>query len=443
MTKNNKDDSIILENVIDNYYFKRMRSQDMTLELFIDSDCNLKCSYCYIVKHRKELSPDTSDKGKIIKNIDDILNFVKTRVDGRFPLDIFSGEFFALPYWEKVFDIILVHSDSISFITIPTNMTFIADDKATTSVQRYMDDFRSRGVEVYMSASTEGYILEDITRKLVNKNEIIRDSTYFDKLFSFCDKNKVGFHPMVSSFNIEKWPENYDWFMTMYKKHNYFGAKHDFLSGPMMLEVRDDDWTNEKIESYLKFLNHVINRRSSMIEAGEDLNTFIKSLFFKPLHFYDNISLIRAGDDFKGISCAIQTHLAVRCIDKAIIPCHRTSYEQFVAGYIDENNELVARNVSPFISILSAKGSNLPVCNSCSIKDYCIKGCLGSQYEYSKELFVPNVTVCNLLKAKTVFLLQKYVSMGYVEIFLSMTPEDNYMKRCQEELASIIERMGI
>ena len=443
MTRINNEDSIMLESVISNYYFKKLKTQEMALELFIDSDCNLKCSYCYIMKHKMELSPDTSDKNKIIKNIDDIMNFVKARVDGKFPLDIFSGEFFALPYWNRVFDVIFEHADSISHIVIPTNMTFIANDSTSSLVQSYIDKFRSVGVDIYLSASTEGYVLEDTTRKLINKGEIIRDMSYFDKLFAFCEKNSIGFHPMVSSFNIEKWIENYDWFMTMYKKYNYFGADHDFLSGPMMLEVRDDDWTNEKIEYYLKFLDHIINKRSSMIKTKNDLEIFIKSLFFKPLHFYDNISLMRIGDDAKGISCAIQTNLAVRCIDKAIIPCHRTSYEQFVAGHINDDGDIVARNVSPFISILSAKGSNLPVCNSCSIKDYCIKGCLGSQYEYSKELFVPNVTVCNLLKAKTVFLLQKYVSMGYVEIFLSMTPEDNYMKRCQEELASIIERMGI
>lgn len=313
MAKIKSEDSIVLDNVISNYYFNDMPSvNEKTLELFIDSDCNLKCSYCYIVKHKKELSPDTSDKSKIIKNVDDILNFVKARVDGRFPLDIFSGEFFALPYWEKVFDVILTHSGSISYITIPTNMTFIANDKATASVQRYMDDFRSRGVEIYLSASTEGYVLEDATRKLVNKDEIIRDIAYFDKLFSFCNKNGVGFHPMVSSFNIEKWPENYDWFMIMYKKYNYFGAKYDFLSGPMMLEVRDDDWTNEKIESYLKFLNHVIHRKIDMIKTDKELELFIKTIFYESMSTYSNISIMNHSGDLKGISCAIQNHLAVR-----------------------------------------------------------------------------------------------------------------------------------
>ena len=145
--------------------------------------------------------------------------------------------------------------------------------------------------------------------------------------------------------------------------------------------------------------------------------------------------------NLKGLSCAIQSNLAIRCIDKAIIPCHRTSYEQFVAGYISDDNSIVAKNISPFISIVSAKGSNLPVCNSCSIKDYCIKGCLGAQYEYSKELFIPSDTVCNLFKAKTVFLLQKYTSLGYVDLFINLIPQDDYMKKCQSNLASRIERM--
>ena len=209
----------------------------------------------------------------------------------------------------------------------------------------------------------------------------------------------------------------------------------------MLLEVRDDDWTNEKIKHYLKFLDHVIEKKINMINTRDELILFVKNIFYESVMTYSNISLMNQSANLKGLSCAIQSNLAIRCIDKAIIPCHRTSYEQFVAGYISDDNSIVAKNISPFISIVSAKGSNLPVCNSCSIKDYCIKGCLGAQYEYSKELFIPSDTVCNLFKAKTVFLLQKYTSLGYVDLFINLIPQDDYMKKCQSNLASMIERM--
>ena len=55
---------------------------------------------------------------------------------------------------------------------------------------------------------------------------------------------------MVGACNISKWVENYDWWLDQYKK--YFPDDEDFQ--PSMLEVRNDDWTEENIQDYLKFL---------------------------------------------------------------------------------------------------------------------------------------------------------------------------------------------
>ena len=39
-------------------------------------------------------------------------------------------------------------------------------------------------------------------------------------------------------------------------------------------------------------------------------------------------------------------------------------------------------------------------CSSCPIQSICIKGCLGSQYEHTNELFCAEDTVCDLFYTK-------------------------------------------
>lgn len=65
----------------------------------------------------------------------------------------------------------------------------------------------------------------------------------------------------------------------------------------------------------------------------------------------------------------------------------------------------------------------MPKCTTCINNDYCMHGCLGSQYEVSGELFEPIESVCFLLQSKTYFLLDKYFQLGIIDIAL----EKNYI----------------
>ena len=57
---------------------------------------------------------------------------------------------------------------------------------------------------------------------------------------------------MISASTIEKQIDNFDWWT---KKCEEIGW--DPIEKVMMLEVRNDDWTKEKIIEYLKWLNYI------------------------------------------------------------------------------------------------------------------------------------------------------------------------------------------
>jgi radical SAM protein with 4Fe4S-binding SPASM domain len=82
------------------------------------------------------------------------------------------------------------------------------------------------------------------------------------------------------------------------------------------------------------------------------------------------------------LGCSISHSFIVRMGDLSICPCHRLSYDHLLYGkYIVENDEIIgikANNIEFFANnyILGYKG--IMKCDTCAIRDMCLKGCKGS-----------------------------------------------------------------
>lgn len=63
-------------------------------------------------------------------------------------------------------------------------------------------------------------------------------------------------------------------------------------------------------------------------------------------------------------------------------------------------------------------------CLTCPFDPYCLKGCLGAQYEATGDLFVPGESVCKLHKTHLTFLVKTYCELGLTKIAV----EKNYFK---------------
>ena len=65
---------------------------------------------------------------------------------------------------------------------------------------------------------------------------------------------------MLSAYDIDNFKDNFTWFMENLKKYNFIEENNPFsiYNYIMFLEVRNNDWTNEKLFKYIDCLNYMI-----------------------------------------------------------------------------------------------------------------------------------------------------------------------------------------
>ena len=196
-----------------------------SVEIILTSKCDLKCQYCYLNMYRDKLYPQELDKKDII------LNNLKIFLDYLFKekfickLEIFSGELFSQDVGYEalnlIYEYVVKTPNVIKSICIPSNMNFIGNEQKTNMVEDILEKFESILVPIHISCSFDGpYLLEN--RQFCNNKEN-RNEEYYNKLFNFIKKHHVGLHPMLSANGIEKWPQNYDWFIEKIKQYNLGG----------------------------------------------------------------------------------------------------------------------------------------------------------------------------------------------------------------------------
>lgn len=430
-----KEQNQLFESFLDRYYFQSFRGEVETettngrmIELFIKGSCSSGCKYCYLIKHSKELYPTEYQSDEQI--LENLRAFCRWFIKNKFTTNIvfFTGEIIKSGFLFKILDVFLEYfSDPTNpyrprDIIYPENCDFLEDENLTEKVQEYIDKFKAIDLKFAFSLSIDGKYMDE------NRNKDHKDE-FYKRVGEFADKNFFGFHPMVSAFNIDKWIENYKWWS---EGEDIPKALGNYL---MMLEVRDNNWTDEAIEEYLKFLNFLIDYNFE--RNGRDISAFAERAFMNKniLRYYDNISIAaslpsKTGFDNNGLSCSVQKNLCIRLGDMAIVPCHRTSYDKYVTGYFDIDKEsgditgYIGKNVEALISVYSWSKDSAPWCRDCDVKYWCPGPCLGSNYECNGDMFQPPESVCRLYHARTAFLLMKYEEMGVYEEAKKKLPKE-------------------
>lgn len=407
---------ILFEHVFKKYYYHKE-----AIEIIISSHCNQNCQYCYLRKYGSlTYTKESNDVNNILHNLPILLNWWQEVNHNFKSYDLFSGEFFALPYWEKVLQIIYdFHKDCgcpRRTISIPTNCSFITDDQKTQKIELWISKLKDINCHLYMSLSVDGpEDVEEIERpsKFGQKSK-----EFYDKIFDFSKKYTYGFHPMVTKTFVKNYKQNYDWWIDNIIDKEIMvvnPGKEPVYSIPMFLEVRDsEEWDEESLENYRQFLWYVAKTDIEKLHKG-NIKDFAYHMLddftdaTKDFSTYSHVQpyLLALPTIHHDMSCSIQTRPFIRVGDLAVVPCHRTSYPNMIYGYLrldDKKENIVGFKGSN--SILCIKINNLSTtrsimgCNNCEIKHLCMNGCLGSQYEHTKELFASQEPVCKMIKTK-------------------------------------------
>lgn len=434
-----------IEQFLEKYFYTYFRDGNQKneenptriLELILTPQCNLKCSYCYLWKNEKQLFTGcTYDKEKILSNLRLILQWLE---QNHFcpEIDLFSGELFAQTIGYEVLEEILNHQRNIpeqyriASLVIPTNMTFLCSDELTDKVNALREQFESLNIGFYLSASIDGKYIEtnrSYSCDLDIQINVNRDDAYYDKLFDYCAKYNILFHPMIYSKNISKWKQNFLWFKENMEKHGMS------VWSLYLLEVRNEEWTQTEILEFQEFLGFLYDQFWEKCE--KDPKTFLEQLYKNHCNL-NILGTVNWHSSF-GISCSLQGSLCIRLEDLAVPPCHRTAYPQFMYGhFIPDTDKVLTFEVEHpelMVTTLGISTKSLPYCAECPINGLCLGPCIGSQYESNKNLFVPIPTVCALETAKIITAIKKMEEFGALNSFLnSLSQQDveqvQYLRR--------------
>lgn len=416
----------LMENYIDTY---DVIPKTTSFEFIISSNCNQKCEYCYLYKHGKEMYPEESlKKENILRNLKLLLHWL--HYDKNFDYreyDIFSGEFFALSFWEDVlqvfYDFHKEHVKHFRAMTIPSNGSFVLNEKTYNKIIEWNKKLKEIDIELFISVSIDGgSTLEEMERPFYSTNlqQKKSDDVFYNKIVEFSKQVLLGFHPMITKNFVKNYKENYDWW-TKFIIDNDLTIRTDndgkkVYNIPMFLEVRDENqWDDESIENYRKFLWYAAEQDlkylyndNKEVMAERIFNSFGTTPVYEGNYYTSSQPYFLSLQALQSsLACSIQNEPKVRVGDLMWVPCHRTCYPQFNYGQLVLNEEktkiIGVKGLNPMlaykIKTLNPNRSMLK-CNDCKIKAMCLKGCLGAQYEQTGELFAPIESVCKLFQVK-------------------------------------------
>lgn len=463
-----KEENKLIEFYIDNFLSTIIKEENENLfsftkskyeiELIIRPECSQNCKYCYIAKYENELYPidERVSNEVILNNLQLLLDYlIKNKILINF--DLFSGDalfneklfFLILEKLYNYYNIIFVKekryfslTDICGFISVSTNLPFIDDNEKIKQIKEWQEKFKKNKIILRFSASVDGKYL---TQNRENKNYLEVDK-YYEKVLQTISILNAGLHPMVSAIGVEKWIQNYDWWIENINKYTLI--PQDMDKTPMMLEVRNNNWNKKSINEYLKLLNNIINYR--LEQCNNSIPELTYHLFcgdgkndtLKKTNSYDIIRLENyTGTDL--MPCTLSTSLMITLNNLKIVPCHRMTYPQFAGGQFKvENNEITgieAINPSGYIGLHTLNPNMNGKCFLCPISAVCMKGCYGAQFETYGDPLVTNNTVCDLFQAKIEFLIKKYHEMGILHEFIKGNYGDPEMKKIVIDLCEYYE----
>lgn len=433
MNHNDEQKALFLD-YLDKHIFSYWRGEggeqgyEAELELTVTPTCNTKCVYCYYNNFaEKYIYPkEINCTENIIKNCEEVMKWLQKNNYRPRAIEIFSGEFINLPYCQTILDIIDKYAAKGTEVVIPTNGTFCRSEKTLEKAQKLLDEYNpsceNHNIFIFYSLSVDGKYLDNDTRAM--KSGTLYDDAFYDRLFTFAAKNHLLFHPMVGALGIDKWPNNYDWYIKNVMDYFHCDERAAFRK-IYLLEVRNPDWTAGECEDMERFVNYLVDK--TFKAYNNDVECYWENFLTGRNNFNFFSGLLSTCG--RGLGCSIQQCFAVRLGDLALIPCHRTAYKGYNACYLrfdeDSNLDIEIENPNMYMFIQSFDAKNGVMCSDCPINSMCSHYCLGANYEVNKDFFIPVKSVCLMEYAKAKALVEAFDRIGVLPKVIELYSHSN------------------
>lgn len=336
-----------------------------SIELELSPECNLNCKYCYMKRFNKGKKSPVMSKETIDQSI---RLFKQLKNDQNITIELFGGEPFLHPNLIEYVCEKTYLDNQIQCISIPTNGYFVSQNYT------YINNLLQKYPKILLSFSIDGEINEELNRPQRPDYNMKLD---YDPLFKlqYDYPKRCGFHPMIYAPTAHNTFKTFTWFLNNMRKDHQEQCLY-------LLPVRNyDDWDKTQINTLVSNLNQCIEylKVNNIPYKKHGFNIFNNS----PIN--------------RGLTCSLQTSLFVNN-QGDLHPCHRLQYPQYKFGSVYDYPNWKYERILPFYIY---HRNNIVNCQSCSLPDksICLGGCLGSQYEYWKDPFIPLPKICSLIRA--------------------------------------------
>lgn len=448
MDKYYLDEKKLLETWISKNYlpniFSDVKNQKWQLgegiELIIKPQCNQKCKYCYITQYGDKIYPlnERISNEEILKRIKIILEWIIENKIFIPRYELFAGDILGDKLYYKILDVFLEAYKNVeqkqiynsqkwqrTLILLPTNGYYFRFEEHQNLIRNYSKQFYDLGFDLGFSWSTDGLYAAD-SRENVLENSSITQADY-DKIFPFMKEMKFGIHSVIAPESIKNSIKNFDWWVEMFEKYQLDTLFKQNDKFPYYLEARNSYWTDEDINEFTKLIRHIWKKKMEWNNNDKikmAYHCFVgdgKDNTLKRLTNYDFSSLHKASlMEEDNLSCNMSSLFRINLSNMSLPICHRVTYKEVNGGNFEiKDNKIIglipSDGLSGYMQIKLLSPKFYPKCCVCDYRDFCIKGCLGSQYEYSGEILQPIPSVCKLEQAKINTLIELYNTDGILD----------------------------
>lgn len=198
------------------------------------------------------------------------------------------------------------------------------------------------------------------------------------------------------------------------------------------IEIDSDQWTEESILEYLKYINYLL---LNIKDINEIFNTNLP-ISLNDQHILDN-------NDCKK-NCFFQKSLNILLVDLSINLCHKFQYDDLIIGYLipDQTKDIFsfkAKNLPTVILGTHLKRSSTPHCEKCSFINVCKGFCFTRSYLKCYNPIIPIEESCNLKKIKFAYIF-KFLKNN--KILLNKISKEKISSLHYKYVYDIIDQIG-